>query len=155
MYDVIINFLHLMAAAIWLGGAIFVHIVLDPSLKHIDPQQGGKLLGEIGKRFSIIAWTSYLVLIITGYIKTPDGMLLSFDEGFGFYLSLKHIAMILLLISGLIIGILIVPRMLAASPRNGEKPADEFFRKTKQLHYFTYFNTFLGIIIILLSSMLW
>jgi copper resistance protein D len=155
MFEVINNFLHLLAAAVWLGGAIFIHIVLNPSLKLIDPQQGGIVLGSIGKRFSITAWSSYLVLIITGYIKTPDGMLLAFDSDFGMYLSIKHIAMILLILSGLVIALYIVPRMRAAMPKGGEKPADEFIRRSKQLHNFALFNTLLGIFIFLLSSLLW
>jgi uncharacterized membrane protein len=49
----IINFLHLMATTVWIGGAIYIHFILFPALKQIDQQQSGKLQGIIAKRFSI------------------------------------------------------------------------------------------------------
>lgn len=41
----IINFFHLLGAVVWIGGAIYIHLVLMPALKVIDSQEGGKLQG--------------------------------------------------------------------------------------------------------------
>lgn len=83
MDRIIINYLHLLGTIIWIGGAIYMHLVLQPSLKSIDPREGGKLQGIVAKRFSIIAWSSILVLIITGLLKTPSSLLLATTSNFG------------------------------------------------------------------------
>ncbi len=63
MTDAIVNFLHLLATAIWLGGAIFIKLVLNPSLLEIDPQQRGRLMAvsythlDVYKR-QVLYWES-------------------------------------------------------------------------------------------------
>lgn len=71
MVDVVVNFVHLLATTVWIGGAFYAHFILQPALKMIDPREGGKLLGILGKRFSIAAASSLLLLAVTGIMKTP------------------------------------------------------------------------------------
>lgn len=123
-----VNFLHLLATAIWIGGAIYIHFILFPALKQIDQQQSGKLQGIIAKRFSIVAWTCLIILLITGYIKTPYNLLLNFSPGFGLTLAIKHILIFGMIVVGLNIPLRIVPNMQRNAPQPGEAPSLEFFK---------------------------
>jgi uncharacterized membrane protein len=112
-------------------------------------------MGSIGKRFSIAAWSSYLVLIITGILKTPSDMYLDFSSDLGFYLSLKHLMVAAVIIIGITIAVFIIPRMNDVLLHPGEKPSEEFIRINKRLHNFALVNTILGLAILLVSSFLW
>ena len=150
-----INFLHLLATAVWIGGAAFIHFILEPSSKLIDPQQAGRLYGIIAKRFSITAWSCLLVLLITGLLKTPDGMLFDTTSGFGVTLSVKHLLFVGVVIVGLFITLAVVPRMRKTTPKPGEAPSPEFTRHQKVLGHLAMTNLILGVLILFTASMLW
>ena len=130
-------------------------IVFLPSLKFLEPQQAGRLQGIIAKRFSMIAWSSILVLLITGYLKTPDGMLADTSTEIGLILTIKHIMIAAAIIVGLTIGLYIVPNLKNNSPKEAERPSDKFLRFEKILHGLATTNLILGIGILICASMLW
>jgi uncharacterized membrane protein len=129
--------------------------VFLPSLKTLDPQQSGRLQGVVAKRFSMVAWSSILVLLVTGYFKTPDGMLADTSTEMGLILTIKHIIILAVILVGLTIGLYVVPNLKKYSPKAGERPADEFFRFQKLLHKLATTNLVLGICILICASMLW
>ena len=155
MAENMINFFHLLATAVWIGGATFIHFILEPSSKLIDPQQASTLYGIIAKRFSITAWSCLVILLITGYLKTPDGMLFDTSSEIDQTLTIKHILIIGVLIIGLFITLAVVPRMRRASPKPGETPSEEFFRLQKRLSRLATTNLVLGLLILITASALW
>ncbi|GIK60270.1 MAG: hypothetical protein HND39_11240 [Ignavibacteriota bacterium] len=155
MANQIINFLHLLATSVWIGGMIYMHLILLPSLKLIDAQQSGKLMGIISKKFSITAWISIIILLITGYLKTPAEMLLNTSSQSGIILTAKHILILCVIAVGLIIAIRIVPKLRGSMPKPGEAPQAEFIKSQKILHTLATINLTLGLLIIVLASMLW
>jgi uncharacterized membrane protein len=150
-----INFFHLLATAVWIGGATFIHFILEPSSRLIDPQQAGTLYGIIAKRFSITAWISLLILLITGYLKTPDALLFDTSSDMGQTLTIKHILFISVIIIGLFITLAVVPGMRRASPKPGETPSQEFIRLRKRLSRLATTNLILGLLILITASALW
>ena len=66
--DSLIIWLHLTCASIWVGGSIFVGIVLSPMLKiiTITVEERVALMIKIGRQFNKIAMPSFGILIITG-----------------------------------------------------------------------------------------
>jgi putative copper resistance protein D len=58
--------LHILAAATWIGGMFFVALVVVPSLRKGDRAYATKLLGESGRRFRAVGWTCFAVLFVTG-----------------------------------------------------------------------------------------
>lgn len=155
MLSTVINIIHILSTAVWIGGAFFIHFMLQPSMKHIDPQQSGKLMGIISKRFSITAWICIILLIITGYMKTPQAMLFNFTTDMGLYLSIKHLMIILVVITGLVIGLYVVPNLRKNSPKAGEAPASEFAKYQKYLSNLATLNLILGVLIVVFASLLW
>ena len=68
LVDSLIIWLHLTCASIWVGGSIFLGIVLSPMLKKITKtiEERVALMINIGRQFNKIAVPSFVILIITG-----------------------------------------------------------------------------------------
>jgi putative copper resistance protein D len=68
LVDSLIIWLHLTCASIWVGGSIFLGIVLSPMLKKITKtiEERVALMINIGRQFNKIAVPSFAILIITG-----------------------------------------------------------------------------------------
>jgi copper resistance protein D len=58
--------LHILAAVTWIGGMIFLVLVVVPSLRKGDRAVATKLLGESGKRFRTVGWTCFAIVLVTG-----------------------------------------------------------------------------------------
>lgn len=153
--DTFINVLHILATAVWIGGASFVHFILKPASRSIDPQQAGKLFGLVAKRFSKVAWGSIIVLLITGVMKTPEGQMFNTSSELGMMLTIKHILVIGVLIVGLTIGLYVVPKMQKAAPKPGEAPSADFAEYQNKLNMLASVNLVLGVLVVVVASMLW
>ncbi|HSQ77112.1 MAG TPA: DUF4149 domain-containing protein [Bacteroidota bacterium] len=155
MAESLINLIHLLATVVWLGGAIFMKLILEPAMKQIDPREGGRLMGLIAKRFTITAWTSIILLLITGYLKTPDGMLFDTSSDMGMILTVKHLLIVVVIIVGLLIALVVVPRMRRATPNPGSAPSGDFIAAGRQLHRLSMTSTIAGIAILTCAAFLW
>ncbi|OGU29925.1 MAG: hypothetical protein A2057_05460 [Ignavibacteria bacterium GWA2_35_9] len=153
-FAVINNFLHLLATVTWIGGMIFMNIVLFPAQTAIDPGQRGKLFGAIVKRFLIIVWISVIVLLLTGLYKTPSYLLFNPESGFGLWLTVKHIAILLMILFGLLITFVVSPKLRKLAPKPGDQPLPEFIKAQKNMTLLARTNMTLGIIVLFCVSMM-
>jgi putative copper resistance protein D len=64
---ILLTWLHLLAAFAWIGGMLFLTLVLVPLLKQ-EPfaAQRGPLFRALGLRFRLVVWTAVSVLVTTG-----------------------------------------------------------------------------------------
>jgi uncharacterized membrane protein len=145
----VIDFLHLLATVAWIGGAVYMNLVLMPSLNAIEPPARGKLMAAASKRFTIIAWSSIIVLAITGYLKTPAGMLFNTTETYGMTLTVKHVLFLTMIALASLIMLVVVPRMNALAPKPGEKPSPGFLKAQTLLPRLSVTATILGIVVLL------
>ena len=105
--DSLFTWVHLVAASIWVGGSIFLGIVLAPMLKSITGTLEDRiaLMIKIGRRFNKIALPSFVILIITGiynsrvFLQEPS---LLFETNYGIILLFKIILVIATLITYII-----------------------------------------------------
>jgi uncharacterized membrane protein len=59
--------LHVLAAVAWVGGMIFLTLVVVPVERGVqDPRLRYDLVNKIGIRFKYLGWGSIIILIITG-----------------------------------------------------------------------------------------
>jgi copper resistance protein D len=101
--DVLVFWMHLTCASIWVGGSLFLGIVLAPMLGTIaeSPTDRLTLMLRIGRRFNRIALPAFIILIITGiynsraFLLQPD---LLIDSEYGVILLIKIIFVIVTLI---------------------------------------------------------
>jgi len=153
-FAVINNFLHLLATVSWIGGIIFMNLVLFPSQAAIDPGQRGKFFGAVVKRFLIIVWVSVVVLLLTGLYKTPSSMLFNPESRFGFWLTVKHAAILLMIFFGLMVTFVVFPKLRKLAPKPGEQPSIEFVKAQKNMSLIARTNMILGIIVLFCVSMM-
>lgn len=59
-------FVHILAATTWLGGMLFVLLVVVPWLRRSERAQAARLMGALGLRFRTIEWVSFALLLVTG-----------------------------------------------------------------------------------------
>jgi putative copper export protein len=150
----ITNFLHLLATTTWIGGMIYINLVLNPSLAAIDPPQRGKLVGAAAKRFVFYANGSVLILLITGLMMTPSGLLFNFSTTYGLVLTLKHFLVLSMILIGLVITIFISPKLGSLAPESGGRPSPNFLRTQALLSRLAFINMVLGILVLLCVAIL-
>ncbi len=100
----IITWIHLVSAAIWVGGGIFLGAVLAPVLKHtsLSLEERIGLMIRVGRRFNMIGVPALGVLIVTG-IYTSRGLLshpnLLLESSYGVYLTVKMILVVAVIVT--------------------------------------------------------
>ena len=104
IYEALIMWAHLVSASIWVGGSIFIGIVLAPLLKTISDSVEGRLsiMISVGRKFNRIALPSLIILIVSGIYNSTNllakpSLLLS--TNYGLVLLAKIILVIILIIT--------------------------------------------------------
>jgi len=102
--QVILTWIHLIAAAIWVGGSIFIGVVFSPILKTLTEsvEERIQIMIKVGKRFNKIAIPSLIILMATGmytsYALLSNPILL-LATSYGAFLTIKIILVIALIIT--------------------------------------------------------
>jgi len=103
IFDALLIWAHLVSASIWVGGSIFIGIVLAPLLKTISEsvEERVAIMIRVGRKFNKIAIPSLAILIATGLYNTSNILsrpqfLLS--TNYGIILVIKIILVISLLV---------------------------------------------------------
>jgi copper resistance protein D len=104
LVNALIMWAHLIAASIWVGGSIFIGIVLAPLLKTISDSIEGRLsiMIRVGRKFNKIGVPSLIVLIVTGIYNSTGFIVkptLILSTSYGIVLLIKIILVIILIIT--------------------------------------------------------
>jgi len=68
MEQVWLNFLHLLAATVWVGGSLAIPLVITPVIRaKLPPDQRIAMIAAMGMRFRPYAWTALAILALTGF----------------------------------------------------------------------------------------
>jgi uncharacterized membrane protein len=59
--------LHIISAATYVGGMIFIATALVPFARRLDVQERSQLIAGIGKKFRVVSWIAIGVLIVSGF----------------------------------------------------------------------------------------
>jgi uncharacterized membrane protein len=101
----VILWLHVLAAIAWIGGMLFIALVLVPVTRRLeDPAMRTRLVQETGRRFRTVGWIALTVLVVTGLLNLwihPD--LLSSPQ-FHWKLGLVGLALILSAFHDFVLG---------------------------------------------------
>ncbi len=103
MEQAIITWIHLVSAAVWVGGSLFIGAVLAPILKKMSMtlEERIQMMVTVGRRFNKIAVPSLIILVVTGLynsisvLSNPD---LLFGTSYGSFLFIKILLVIALII---------------------------------------------------------
>jgi len=100
----IVTWIHLISASIWVGGSIFLGVVLAPLLKKmsLSIEERLELMIKVGRRFNKIALPSLVILIGTGIynshlvLQSPE---ILFSSSYGAFLITKIVLVIALIVT--------------------------------------------------------
>jgi uncharacterized membrane protein len=100
----LITWIHLISSAIWVGGSLFIAVVIAPVLKTMSTsiEERLQIMIKVGRRFNKIAIPSLVILIATGIYNAnqvlirPDFLI---STGYGVMLTIKMILVVALLVS--------------------------------------------------------
>ena len=100
----ILTWVHLVAAAIWVGGSLFIGIVFSPLLKTMTNsiEERMQIMIRVGRRFNKVAVPSLIILMVTGLysshvlLSKPD---LLVATSYGTFLIIKILLVIALIIT--------------------------------------------------------
>lgn len=62
-------FVHVLSAVIWVGGMLFVSLVVVPAVRHLPPKERSALMSALGRRFRVVGWTCIVLLVLTGLLN--------------------------------------------------------------------------------------
>ncbi|MEZ4521628.1 MAG: DUF4149 domain-containing protein [Thermomicrobiales bacterium] len=67
---VLVRWLHLLAAITWIGGMLFILLVLLPVVRPaLAANDRALLVGRVGTRYGVISFVALVILLVTGYLN--------------------------------------------------------------------------------------
>jgi uncharacterized membrane protein len=57
-------FLHILSAIVWIGGILFLALVVVPAMRGLPPAERAALSGAVGRRFRTVGWACIGVVVV-------------------------------------------------------------------------------------------
>ncbi len=161
--DALSRFLHTLATAVWIGGAIVIMSIVFPVLertKELGPM-AGRITTAMGRRFTTIVWVCIIIFFATGVPMTLNDP--EFSEGSSWYtvIAVKHILVGIMVLAAAIqtITLRAMEKMMqeaaSAPPAQGEGPPEPpalLMKLRKRLMAAAATVLVLGIVVLLLTA---
>lgn len=61
--------LHVLAAIVWIGGMLFIALVLVPVVRRLEPAERLRLVQATGLRFRAVGWIALSLLLLSGVLN--------------------------------------------------------------------------------------
>ena len=62
--------IHVLAAMVWVGGMLFLALVVVPATRGMPPRERSALFQVVGYRFRTVGWVCIGLLLVTGVVNT-------------------------------------------------------------------------------------
>jgi uncharacterized membrane protein len=116
--DLLVRWLHLLAAITWIGGMLFIALVLVPVTRTLaDPALRSRLVQDTGRRFRTVGWIALGLLVATGLANLWLRPYLLWTPRFQWKVGLVALALALSVVHDFVLG-----------PRAGRPGADPALR---------------------------
>lgn len=146
LFSITMEFLHLIATVIWIGGMFFNIFVLRPSLGIIEQGQRVKLGYTVLKRFLPFAWISIITLFISGiFLGSNDTLIFT-----------KHIIVLFMVLIVAIISFILFPKLtsIVFQDKIQNEQRKELIKINGKIVLLVKINLILGILVLLLTTIL-
>ena len=154
----IISWIHLTSAAIWVGGGLFLGVVLAPILKKtsMSLEERISLMILVGRRFNRIALPSLIILIITGLYSSQSLLSkpnLLFETSYGGLLIIKIILVIAVIIT-FVVHIRIIRKDVADQIMSHQMPEKQVQKLRKKIIILGEIMSVISVAILFLAALL-
>ncbi|HSB40211.1 MAG TPA: DUF4149 domain-containing protein [Methylomirabilota bacterium] len=103
--SLLVRWLHVLAAITWIGGMLFIALVLVPAARRLEDQAlRARLVQTTGLRFRTVGWVAIGVLVVTGLLNLWMHPVLLSSTRFHWKLGLVVLALILSAFHDFILG---------------------------------------------------
>ena len=65
MYQLVV-YVHILAAMVWVGGMLFLALVVVPATRGLEPARREAVFEAVGRRFRAVGWACLALLVVTG-----------------------------------------------------------------------------------------
>jgi len=160
LYATAVTF-HMIVAAFWIGGMIFMVLVLMPALQKLeDARLRSQLMRYVGNRFRSFGWVALSLLSVTGYLNLRgrgigNDILLDgafWSAGYGRMLAYKLFIFIAILGLSLVHDFRVGPRAGAAIRKAPQSP--EAARMRRMASWFGRLNLLLAVLALIVGVLL-
>lgn len=148
--------LHMAATVIWIGGIFFQAVVLAPALRRtLDAGSSARLLEQLRRRFSPLAWLSLAVLIATGLTQMNGNPnyegLLSISNRWSAAILIKHLVIGAMVLAAAYQTWILNPQLERALLHPEPHPATSLGRQD-QYRRLTALNLVFGLLVLALTA---
>ncbi len=149
-------FFHILATVVWIGGLLITVLLVWPEVNRALQESPAlyRLLSRLRNRFKPLSNISLAVLVVTGLFQmTADpnyNGFLNFDNTWSRVILFKHIAVIGMVISGVLLQYGVAPALERASLRRERGTGDpaEWAALRRREVWLTRLNVLLGLVIL-------
>ena len=154
----ILTWIHLVAAAIWVGGSLFIGIVFSPLLKTMTNsiEERMQIMIRVGRRFNKVAVPSLIILMATGLysshvlLSKPD---LLVATSYGTFLIIKILLVIALIIT-YIIHVRVIRKDVEDKIMSNQMPEDQIQLLRKKIIILGEVTVVLSVAILFFAALL-
>ena len=152
--------LHILAAVTWIGSMIYSEFAVKPALQTLGDMKAHSINGMSMKKFSALTWTSFIILVLTGFYAVydkKDKLLPIFEASPGIVLTIKLIVVAIMFIILRLQVFVYGPKMGSLSspstPKNQENQM-AMTETSKRAEALSKIHLYTGITIIILAVIL-
>jgi uncharacterized membrane protein len=157
---------HIIASVLWIGGMLFLGLVIVPIVRTLQPPgSGAPLIRAVGRRFQPMAWVCIGILLVTGLINleqwgyslldlvSPDLL----DTEFGRVLAVKLSVVLAIIVLSTLHDFVLGPqlaRSMEALALAGKRPPTSTALQRRRLSLLARLNALLALVVLALSVIL-
>jgi putative copper resistance protein D len=151
--------LHVLSAIDWVGGMLFLALVVVPVARKLQPAERGVLVGAIGRRFRVVGWACIALLIVTGVVNTSyrgvtwdsiaSGRFVASD--FGRLLAVKVGLVVVMIVLSAVHDFAIGPASTRALERKDADAAREAAALRRKASWLGRLNAVLALVVVALA----
>ena len=147
--SIVVGWLHVFSAVVWVGGSTYFEAVIRPNLKKAKNGEIMSFVRDLQARFIPIAWVTVILLVFTGFTRIfvdgNDASVFSPKFPYGLTLTIKMTLVFIMVAITLVLTLLI--RKYTSETADSSQSSSIYSR----IILFERINVFLGIVIIFLA----
>jgi uncharacterized membrane protein len=159
----LVSYVHLLAAITWVGGTLFLFMVLVPVIRKAQDPPGAsvRILSAAARRFRVVAWVALATLVGTGiWILVERGLsaeeIMTGQSRYFDLLRLKMALVVLIIMLSALHDFVLGPRLARAleATRRGPTGQTEGSRARKTVSYLARVSVVLALVVVALGVFL-
>ena len=150
----IVFWIHLLAAATWVGSQVFMFAAVVPALRTLDEAARHRAVLVLNRRFAWLGWGALAILVLTGIdnvIREDD--VFDFDVRYGWIFVAKLVLVAVVFALTAIHSYAVGPRLMALQ-EGGQASAAELSRMRRLSIQLSAVNLLASVVILFLVALL-